>query len=310
MTDEAALLSAWIAPDGTAYFAGGVLGGGTGLLLRYREGQVTTVPTPGAHTFWWIHGLSDTEMFLAGEGGELHRFDGMTVTRLPAEAPSDAILFGVWGTSADDLWSVGGSFAAGGPRRIVLRSTAGVEAPWTAVPSPDDVDPETTYFKVWGSGGRVWIVGDRGVVLEDAGAGLLRVDAPGAERYVTVHGCGAGDAYAVGGGGSGAVIHWDGGAWTSLAIGATPPLSGVACTPSDGGRQRGAGALVGGAFGFVGRLAPNRPAEPIETPAEVQDLTIHAVALSRDGRRVVAVGGDLFALTAETQKGFALEIRP
>src|SRR5688572_12362922 len=56
---EATLLSAWVAPDGTTYLAGGVVGGGPGLLLRWDGRDVTTIATPGAHAFWWIHGTPD-----------------------------------------------------------------------------------------------------------------------------------------------------------------------------------------------------------------------------------------------------------
>src|SRR5215471_2539763 len=42
----AVLLSAWIASDGTAYLAGGVPGGGDGLLLRWDGHGIATIPTP------------------------------------------------------------------------------------------------------------------------------------------------------------------------------------------------------------------------------------------------------------------------
>src|SRR4051812_19260129 len=130
------LLSAFVASDGIAYLAGGVTGGGGGLLLRWDGRDLTTVATPDAHAFWWIHGVGDHDMWLAGESGEVHRFDGSTVTRVDAGAPADATLFGVWGPSASDLWIVGGSFAADGPRRVIRRLTDGA---WADVASPDSV---------------------------------------------------------------------------------------------------------------------------------------------------------------------------
>jgi hypothetical protein len=289
------LLSAAVTSDGVAYLAGGVTGGGEGLLLRWDGTTLSTVPTPGAHAFWWIHRIDDNNMILGGETGEVFRFDGTTLTPLDVGAPAGTIFFGVWGASSDDLWAVGGSFTTGGPRRVIMRSAGG----WHAVDSPAEVDAQVTYFKVWGaSASDVWIVGDRGVVLHDTGAGPARAIAPGAERYVTVHGCGATDVYAVGGGGSGTAIRFDGNAWTPVALGDVPLLNAVACE---------AGApYIGGFFAYAARLMGSA-IRVIPTPDGLSDLGIHGITVG--ARRVVAVGGDLLATAANPQRGFALEIR-
>src|SRR5262245_32632768 len=214
-----------------AYLAGGVLRGGSARLLRWDGRTLSPIATGDAHAFWWIHGVGDHDMWLAGESGEVHRFDGTTLTRVDAGAPGDATLFGIWGATSDDVWTVGGSFVNGGPRRVIRRLSGGS---WADVASPDTVDPDITYFKVWGpSASDVWIVGDRGVVLRDDGTGPVKVDAPPSERYLTVHGCGAGNVYVVGGGGSGAGAHFDGTAWSALPLTGVPALNGVAC----GGRE-------------------------------------------------------------------------
>jgi hypothetical protein len=293
------LLSAFVASDGTAYLAGGVTGGGAGsaLLLRWDGQTVTSIPTGDAQAFWWIHGVSDGEMWLAGEGGEVYRFDGTTLARVDAGAPSGAILFGIWGASGDDLWTVGGSFAPGGPRQVIQHLSGGS---WAAVPSPAEVSPDVTYFKVWGaSAAEVWIVGDQGVVLRADAAGLARADAPGAERYVTVHGCGARDVYAVGGGGSAAAAHFDGAAWSAISsFGDAPPLSGVACT--------GGAAYVGGYYGYAAHLVASGNPSPIAMPPDLADLVIHGVATGPG--RVLGVGGDLAAVAPNSQRGFAVEL--
>jgi len=297
---QGTLLSAWVASDGTAYFAGGVVGGGAGagLILRWDGQTVNTIPTPDAHAFWWIHGVSDNEMYLAGEGGEVHAFDGTTLTRIDAGAPADAILYGVWGASGSDLWAVGGSFLTGGPRQVIVRGSG---AAWQAVPSPPDVDPDVTYFKVWGaSASDVWIVGDQGVVLRSVdGGALVRADAPGAERYTTVHGCAANDVYAVGGGGSGAAIHYDGTAWSAFALAPeVPALAGVACANG--------AAYVGGFDAYAALLRGGTPLA-IPLPVELQGLTIHGLGIG--GKRVVAVGGDFGAPPTGSQRGFAVDLR-
>jgi hypothetical protein len=290
------LLSAAVTSDGVAYLAGGVTGGGEALLLRWDGTTLTTIPTPGAHAFWWIHGVTDDEMYLAGEAGEVFRFDGTTLTPLAVGAPAGTTFFGIWGASGDDVWAVGGSFTTGGPRRVIMRSVGGS---WHAVDSPADIGDDVTYFKVWGaSASDVWIVGDRGVVLRDTGAGPVRDAAPGAERYVTVHGCGANDVYAVGGGGSGTVVRFDGAAWAPVVLGDVPLLNAVACT--------GGAPYLGGFFGYAARLAGER-VRVVAMPNELVDLGIHGIAVGT--RRIVAVGGDLLATAANPQRGFAVEIR-
>jgi hypothetical protein len=292
------LYSAFVATDGTAYLAGGVPGGGAGLLLKWDGRSVVAIPTGGAHAFWWIHGTADDDMWLAGELGEVHRFDGRTLTRVEAGAPPQSTLFGIWGASSDDVWAVGGSFVAGGPRRVIRRLVGGS---WSDVPSPADVDADTTYFKVWGAGAAdVWIVGDRGVVLRDQGQGPARVAAPGAERYVTVHGCGAGDVHVVGGGGTGTAVHFDGGGWTSIPLLDVPPLAGLVCT--------GGAAYVGGFFGYAARIAAGVP-RVLPLPSHLRDLAIHGMAVGAGGRRVLAVGGDLVAVAPSPPRGFAVELR-
>lgn len=290
------LLSATVLADGVAFLAGGVREGGDGLLLRWDGTMLTTIPTPGAHAFWWIHGFSAGEMYLAGESGEVFRFDGATLTPVVVGAPAGTIFFGIWGASGDDLWAVGGSFTTGGPRRVIMRSLGGA---WQAVASPADVDENVTYFKVWGaSADDVWIVGDRGVVLRNTAAGLARVTAPGAERYVTVHGCGAADVYAVGGVGNGLAVRFDGTAWAPVDLGAVEPLNAVACT--------GSAPYIGGFGAYAARLTGGMP-RVVPTPDEISDLGIHGIAVGP--RRVVAVGGDLLATATIPQRGFAVEIR-
>jgi hypothetical protein len=294
---DGTLLSAWIASDGTAYLAGGVVGGGAGQLLRWDGRSVTAVPTPDAHAFWWIYGVSDHDIWLAGESGEVHHFDGATVTRVDAGAPSGSILFGIWGSpEGGELWAVGGSFVSGGPRQVILHRAGGT---WSAIPSPDGVDPDVTYFKVWGaSASKVWIVGDRGIVLRGDGAAFAIDDAPRVERYVTVHGCGESDVYAVGGGGNGSAIHFDGAAWAPIALPDVPPINGVACVA-------GGAAYLGGFSGYAARFAGGA-AQPLALPAALQALAIHGIAAGPG--RIVAVGGDLVAPPGAPQQGFAVEL--
>jgi hypothetical protein len=290
------LLSAAYDSDGSALIAGGQIAGGTGLLLRWDGRALTMVPTRDAHAFWWVTAVGPHEFLLAGESGEVHRFDGSALTTVDAGVPASATLFGIWAASADDLWTVGGSFSTAGSKRVIRHFTGGQ---WTAIDSPAEVPPETTYFKVWGSAASdVWIVGDGGIVLHWDGAALSRdARVAAADRFLTVHGCDDHNVWIVGGTGSAEVRAFDGAGWMTVDASGAQPLNGVACAGGD--------VVVGGAFGYAGRIAGGR-VTALPTPAAIGDLFIHGIA--RAGGRVLAVGGDLLATVGDAYHGFVLEM--
>ena len=84
------------------------------------------------------------------------------------------MIWGVWGTrntSGDlTLWAVGGSVRRGGPKGVLLKRDA--EGVWRRIthdffPTESENDPlqGTNFYKIWGRGTTVWIVGERGVTL-------------------------------------------------------------------------------------------------------------------------------------------------
>lgn len=135
-------------------------------------------------------------------------------------------LAGIWGSGAGDVWAVG---AAGAIQHWDGRA-------WAPTPSPTEADLKA----VWGSGPRdVWAVGTTpgspptGVTLHFDGGAWSSVgccDAlpdPG-QNLVAVSGSGPADVWAVGSSlpAAGAdpaplALHWDGVAWTPLAIAGT-----------------------------------------------------------------------------------------
>jgi hypothetical protein len=287
------LLSAAYTSDGSAVIAGGAIGGGAGLLLRWDGRAMTTLPAPDLRAIWWVHALPGG-VFLAGEAGAAYRLDGASLAPLDTGAPASATLFGIWGAREDDLWTVGGSFSADGPKRVIRHLTGGR---WVAVDSPADVPAETTYFKVWGAAADdVWIVGDGGVVLHWDGAALTRDPrVAGAERFLTVHGCGAGDVWIVGGTAAAELRHFDGSTWRSVTAAGAEPLSGVACHGGD--------VVIAGAFAYAARLSGGATTL-LPAPREVRDLIIHGVA--RSATETLLVGGDLLATGGAPLRGFVL----
>jgi hypothetical protein len=290
------LLSATYTDDGTAIIAGGAIGGGDALLLRWDGRALSTIATPNVHALWWVYAPGGgAHAYLAGEAGEVHRLDGASLTAIDTGAPATATLFGIWGTGDDDLWTVGGSFSSAGAKRVIRRLTGGQ---WVAVDSPAEVPAETTYFKVWGTAAdNVWIVGDAGVVLHWDGTALVRdARVAGAERFLTVHGCDAQNVWIVGGTVAAELRAFDGQTWRSVAAKGAEPLSGVAC--------RGGDVIIAGAFAYAARVAGGMTTI-LPTPTEVGDLIIHGVA--RSASHTLLVGGDLLATGGTPFRGFVLE---
>lgn len=249
--DEApggALLSAWVDPDAAiepiAYVAGGYVGvaradvadGNLGRLLRYEAGAFVTVcRTP--QVLWWVQGGLDGTVVAAGQDGIVLRYreddrscdvsyvDGDWPTGLPT-------LWGLYGTSADDIRFVGGSIAPDGPKGVILHWDG---ATYTREPVPESA--ELNLFKIARAGDRLYVVGDGGTVLHryDAGAGDWRAEPPlplGVDSTLFTISCASSGVFcvAVGGRSSGSVVISDGlGGWLrSSELGAPPGLNGVA----------------------------------------------------------------------------------
>jgi hypothetical protein len=159
-------------------------------------------------------------------------------------------LLSIWGTAADDVWTVGADNGDGVTVRHLeggawsTMSHAGTlwwvngvgDAVWAvgeggaAVRIADGaieemtLDPAVTYFGVWGaSEDEIWAVGGDPNVISDAatiwrydGAAWSEVEIPaGAADAIAVYkvwGAAADDVWAVGTGGL--VLHWDGAAWS------------------------------------------------------------------------------------------------
>ena len=127
----------------------------------------------------------------------------------------DGALLSMWGTSASDVYAVGGPLGNSGFETLVLHFDGGK---WKRL-KPGHSD---TYWWVHGTSATdVWMVGEKGRITHWDGAGLK--DYPGATT-ATLFGVWAAsptDAWAVGGAGEAAglpndvLLHWDGASWKS-----------------------------------------------------------------------------------------------
>lgn len=175
-------------------FEGGpvYMGGEGGVILRYQDGEFTTMDTPGTDTVFGIWGATPDDVWAVGgasdsTGGFAWRLEGDTWVpepSLPAEVQSGAAVWKAYGTSSDDAWLVGSN---------------GVALHWDgSTLTPGETGVGSSLFTVHAGGGRYAAVGGgatgfiveydgeawtnvtpeppppglSGVVLDDAGNGV------------------------------------------------------------------------------------------------------------------------------------------
>lgn len=253
---------------------------------RSDGARMTPEPHPEGPTLWWIWGDGRGAMRASGAGGRvLAREGGGPWEAQDTGLDERAILWGIWGDSADDLWAVGGSYSAQGPRGVVLRATDG--GPWRRLEDPA-LPTDLNLFKVWGSGpDDVHIVGEGGVALHWDGEAFTRVDVPDLELMFTVHGAPGGPTLAVGGRRQGKIWRWTGDAWAEEATAGLDGfgLNGVFV------RRGGAAVAVGNGGTLLVRGEDGRWGTPATDLLGAGDLyTLHAAWW---GEHIWAVGGAL-----------------
>jgi hypothetical protein len=217
-----ALLSVSARSPSDVYAVGADKGRGP-LVLHFDGTAWSRLRTGSRGDLWWVHALRDGAVLMAGAGGTVLRLDttrgpgstghaavdGQRFERLPTRGLGKQTVYGVWGESADDFYAVG---SAAGRDGFVWRYRAGAfEREVLPRDLPRMADGETPgFFKVWGAGDVVWIVGAGGVVLRRVGAAPFVVVPSGTkDTLFTVHGTGS-RLLTVGGGGNGVLLELEG----------------------------------------------------------------------------------------------------
>lgn len=155
------------------------------LVYRYDGQRWLRLNSGATGDLWWVSVEPiDGSFYMAGAGGLILRFDPETNAFERQETPTDGILFGVWGTAANDLWAVGDDDSAGG---ILLRNDgsgwalqdlSGVVA--GAVPA---------LYKIWGRNtDEVYAVGLQGTILRWNGETWSQLQSGTLRSLFTVHG--------------------------------------------------------------------------------------------------------------------------
>ncbi|MCA9528267.1 MAG: hypothetical protein KC549_18410, partial [Myxococcales bacterium] len=162
------------------------------LVLHYDGAAWSRIPTGHRGHLWWAHALAPDDVFVGGASGAILRWDGQAFARMDTPGLGRQTVFGIWGSAPDRVYAVG-SFA--GRAGFIWRWDG---ARWRELEVPRDVPLAPNgdwpgFFKVWGDdGGRVWVVGARGLVLRsDDGEAFEVVESGVDSALFTVAGEGA-----------------------------------------------------------------------------------------------------------------------
>lgn len=299
MIEGGVLLAAWSAAD-EVIFVGGMLPtvtgdepGGPGLILRLRDGALCRQSTPPPRTLWWIHGNSADDYFQVGEVGTIEHVRGGAVE--DESVATEATLYGVWANDDGSALAVGGTVEAG-TGEVWRRSPTGE---WSLLQG----DLPGELFKVWED----WLVGN-GVAYQLEGETLVDRTPPGEPRLVTVRGRAADDVWAVGGSGSPVVVHWDGSAWSDVAVDpacAAQGLNGLWTAPGED-------VWVGGLFGSVGGYDGTAWDCPERTPSmeHVHAVWGHGDGIYWAGGNLLSPGNNYGTILARSADGIGDDIVP
>lgn len=170
------------------WVAGADRGDGQGPTLAHYDGTSWTFPDTGleAGDLLWLHVPGDGQIFAVGSEGTILRSDddGHTFTKL--ETPDRRVVWGVWGSSNDDVWAVGGDASMASFGFLWQLSGAAFEErvlPARLLPAPN------SWYKVWGTGADdVWLCGTDGAMVHWDGSDFEGVDSGTDRPLLTVHG--------------------------------------------------------------------------------------------------------------------------
>ncbi len=269
-------MSVWGETSAAAMVVGGQLTGETsvGFVLRRDGAEWVEDPLPPQTPMLHWVGPAGGDTWVVGRDGATLRWEESAWVSHTSGTEVD--LWGVWGASTDDVWSVGGG-PGDAPTLIHFDG-----AQWSAAELPDDLPRSSNaLFKVWGADAEhVFVVGEGGVMLDGMGPAWNPTYAESIAPFIAVRGRSATDVVAVGGRSNARVARFDGTTWQDTTL-IDPGLNGVWVDDA------GVATLVGRLGGIYELPASSLEPTPVESPT--LDL-LHAVHGFADGTRI-AVGG-------------------
>lgn len=224
--------------------------GGTseqGEIYHYDGTSWSPVPVPaGVGLLVWAYGFGPDDVYAVGVRGAVVHWDGTAWTQMDAGTTRD--LWGVWGAAPDDLWIVGGEVSGTWPITLHWDGSAFTEV---TLSTEQNLHGGVALFKVWGIDGRIWAVGDLGLIVE--WDGTQWVEQFGGQwandDFVSLWGTSADHVVAVGGRNNGRIAHFDGTSWTTEMPGGMVGLNAVYMGAPDE-------AVIGGIYGYTATLDP------------------------------------------------------
>lgn len=275
--DVGALMSVWGPSPTEVYVVGGQPEPGGGRVLRGSDEswQLEALPA-GVSMLNWVYGV-DGSVWSVGMAGAIVRREASAW--VAEDSPTDRVLWGLWGASADELWAVGGDGISDAP---VLLRRDGATGEWATIELPPLSVSSHALFKIWGTAADdVWSVGDGGAAVHWDGVSWTdHSDADGID-LISVWGSADHGVIAVGGRANGRVDRLIDGAWSGQTL-AVPGLNGVWVDPIEG-------ATVVGVQGTIARLDDGFELEFEESNTA---MVLHSVFGFSGGPRY-AVGGSL-----------------
>jgi hypothetical protein len=274
---DSALISIWGTDENDVWAVGGDRGEGP-LILHWDGQSFETIDSGATGDLWWVHGFAEGPVFMGGAGGSILRYEDGAFT--PTATPSsDVTVFGLWGSSPEDMWAVGGADGgADGAFAWRLEGDSWVEA----AEFPEELAAGSSLWKVWGSAADdVWMVGTAGVTVHWDGASFEAGSVGGGESLFTVH-YGGGRFAAVGGSAAGLVFENDGGGWQRKDDDPLYALVGVQLVD----------ARHGYAVGRFGAFVEEREGEWLEAEGPATIRTLHSIWADPQGG-LWTVGGEL-----------------
>jgi hypothetical protein len=203
---------------------------GHGPLVLHFDGRAWKELHTGQHgDLWWVQALPNGPVLMAGASATVLRYDGQRFERMSTPGLGRQTIYGVWGKSAEDFYAVGS--AAGRAGFIWHYHSGAFERETLPIQLPRIASGDLPgFFKVFGLGDDVWVVGAAGTILHRKGAGPFDVvPTTTKDTLFTVHGT-RDRAIAVGGAGNGVLFDGAGGAFRDDSPPAAGLLQGVFAT--------------------------------------------------------------------------------
>jgi hypothetical protein len=223
-----ALSSVWGTSADDVWAAGADAGDGP-LVLHWDGAAWSALPAGVRADLYWVFGFDGGPVFFGGTNGTILRYeDGAFVSMA---TPGAGTVFGIWGTSPEQIWAVGG--AEGGSSGGFAWRREGET--WIPVDGfPEDIAESKAIWKVWGSSATdLWLVGTAGTALHFDGTTFSTESLGTGESLFTVHYAG-GRYAAVGGFATGLLFENAGSGWEAREASGFPGLVGVYLTETGG----------------------------------------------------------------------------